>query len=138
MQMVAEPAGFESPDQYAEDVYRRLRGAWLKVLHRRAPHVAQSIQDGVTHWDEGDYADHLQASTIWFHLQQIMDENLTIRTGRLAEQDGDPGEGGGQALAGAAGDLPGGTDQAQPVGAGGEPKAGHSPLTHMDLRSGGF
>ncbi|WP_300445086.1 phosphoenolpyruvate carboxylase [uncultured Mameliella sp.] len=94
MQMVAEPAGFESPDQYAEDVYRRLRGAWLKVLHRRAPHVAQSIQDGVTHWDEGDYADHLQASTIWFHLQQIMDENLTIRTGRLAEQDGDPGEGG--------------------------------------------
>lgn len=94
MQMVAEPAGIASPDSYADDVYRRLRGAWLKVLHRRAPHVAQAVQQGGTHWDASDFADHLQASTIWFHLQQIMDENVTIRMGRQAEQDGDPVEGG--------------------------------------------
>lgn len=94
MQAVAEPKGQDAPDTYAQEVYRRLRGAWLKVLHRRAPQVAQSLSDGEAGWDEARYSDHLQASTIWFHLQQIMEENLAIRTGRLSEQEGAPGEDG--------------------------------------------
>lgn len=94
MEAAAEPRGTVSPDTYADEVYRRLFGAWLRVLHRRAPQVAQSVRDGVAQWDDADYSDHLQANTIWFHLQQIMEENLTIRTGRIAEQEGDPAEGG--------------------------------------------
>lgn len=94
MSAAAEPLDPSIPDRYAEDIHRRLHAAWLKVLHRRAPHIAQSAGDRTDRWDEPAYADHLQASTIWFHLQQIIDEHLAIRAGLLTEQKGTPREDG--------------------------------------------
>lgn len=87
---------------YADEIHRRLRSAWLSVLQRRAPHVSEAVRSGASNWSEHDYGDHLQAATIWFHLQQIMDENLAIRAARQSERKGSPSRAAGsfaQALA---------------------------------------
>ncbi|MFP7674871.1 phosphoenolpyruvate carboxylase [Marivita sp. S0852] len=80
-------------ERYEQMLYRYVREAWIKVLRRRAPLVAEAVSEDVPHWADANFSDHLQASTIWFHLQQILEENLAIRTARLAEQDGRPAKG---------------------------------------------
>ena len=77
-----------SVTDYASGVYQRVRSAWLRVLERRAPNVAREVRDGMPEWHEADYADHLQAATIWFHLQQIMDENIAVHQTRQLERNG--------------------------------------------------
>jgi len=88
MQPASEAALSPDTTAYADTVFRRLRSAWLRVLARRAPRVARAIETGASHWDEQDYAAHLQAATIWFHLQQIMDENIAIHEARQLERGG--------------------------------------------------
>jgi phosphoenolpyruvate carboxylase len=41
-------------------------------------------------WSQDQASDHLQAATIWFQLQQILDENTAIRTARLADRMAGP------------------------------------------------
>lgn len=88
MQTAAESVLSTDAAAYAAEVHHRLRSAWTKVLTRRAPAVARALETGATTWAPEDFGDHLQAATIWFHLQQIMDENLAIRGTRQAEKDG--------------------------------------------------
>ncbi len=90
MRAVAEPETQKAPGACADDDNRRVREAWLKVLHRRAPLVAAALEAEETRWDASAYGDHLQASTIWFHLQQILDETDAARQARQAEQEGTP------------------------------------------------
>ncbi|MCE8531718.1 phosphoenolpyruvate carboxylase [Ruegeria pomeroyi] len=88
MQAAAETAPSADATVYAAEVHARLRSAWMRVLRRRAPAVARAVESGAERWNETAYAEHLQAATIWFHLQQIMDENLAIREARQAERSG--------------------------------------------------
>jgi phosphoenolpyruvate carboxylase len=88
MPLTAETALSSETVAYAETVHQRLRAAWLRVLRRRAPRVADAAITQAQHWDEADYADHLQAATIWFQLQQIMDENVAVHEARQIERHG--------------------------------------------------
>lgn len=88
MQSGAALSGRIEPYSHAEDMHRRLREAWLKVLERRAPDVAQSVRQNAPAWQPENYTDQLQAATIWFHLRQILEENLAIRAVRQSEKDG--------------------------------------------------
>mgnify|MGYP005845890419 CR=1 FL=1 len=88
MQPTSETALSPDTTAYADTVHCRLRSAWFGVLHRRAPRVAQAVESGASRWDEQDYAAHLQAATIWFHLQQIMDENVAIHQARQLKRSG--------------------------------------------------
>lgn len=73
---------------YAATARTRLRRAWQNVLDRRAPGLEARHDDSASN--------HLQAATIWFHLQQILDENIAIRENRLAERrEGLPARSGG-------------------------------------------
>lgn len=92
MLAVADIGEANNSSSYAEEATNRLRQAWLKVLQRRAPNVIKAIDTGGDFWDRSDISDHLQANTIWFHLQQIVDENVMIRNRRQAEQKGKPQE----------------------------------------------
>ena len=92
MLAVADIGEASTSGNYAEEAYNRLRQAWLKVLQRRAPNVVEAINGGGAMWDAADVSDHLQANTIWFHLQQIVDENVMIRNRRQAAQKGAPQE----------------------------------------------
>ena len=76
------------PTDHTARLQQVMRSAWARVLARRAPALADLPQHAV--WRPDLYADHLQATTIWFHLQQILDENLAMRQIRLTEQDGSP------------------------------------------------
>jgi phosphoenolpyruvate carboxylase len=88
MQAVAETQTMPESTDYAAQLYDRVRSAWLRMLERRAPNVARQVQQGEADWAEADYADHLQAATIWFHLQQIMDENIAVHDARQIERHG--------------------------------------------------
>jgi phosphoenolpyruvate carboxylase len=88
MQPVPEVALSPETTAYARVVHHRLRSAWLRVLRRRTPPVARAIEVSASHWEERDYAAHLQAATIWFHLQQIMDENVAVHQARQLERIG--------------------------------------------------
>ncbi|MCA0207198.1 MAG: phosphoenolpyruvate carboxylase [Proteobacteria bacterium] len=61
-----------------------VRRVWARVLSRRAPGLDPAAQD----WASGDLAEHLQAVTIWFHLQQILDELQAMRALRETEKQG--------------------------------------------------
>ncbi|MFO7770090.1 MAG: phosphoenolpyruvate carboxylase, partial [Roseovarius gahaiensis] len=88
MPAVAETQTMPEATDYAGQLYQRVRAAWLRVLERRAPNVAGQVLQGAVDWPEADYADHLQAATIWFHLQQIMDENIAVHDARQLERHG--------------------------------------------------
>ncbi|NHQ75910.1 phosphoenolpyruvate carboxylase [Roseovarius gahaiensis] len=88
MQAVAETQTMPEATDYAAQLYHRVRSAWLRMLERRAPNVARQVLQGAVDWPEADYADHLQAATIWFHLQQIMDENIAVHDARQLERHG--------------------------------------------------
>ena len=90
MQPVSETALPADTTAHADSVHRRLRSAWLRMLARRAPRVARAVESGAARWEERDYAAHLQAATIWFHLQQIMDENVAVHHARQLERAGAP------------------------------------------------
>ncbi|MCT4555270.1 MAG: phosphoenolpyruvate carboxylase [Pelagimonas sp.] len=77
-------------DDYAQRTRKRLRQAWVNVLARRAPAVLDRDGTPLAVWSKQAAADHLQAATIWFHLQQILEENVAIRTARQAERAGGP------------------------------------------------
>ena len=88
MPAIAETQTLPEATDYAAQLYHRVRSAWLRMLERRAPNVARQVLQGAVDWPEADYADHLQAATIWFHLQQIMDENIAVHDARQIERQG--------------------------------------------------
>ena len=88
MPAIAETQTLPEATDYAAQLYHRVRSAWLRMLERRAPNVARQVLQGAVDWPEADYADHLQAATIWFHLQQIMDENIAVHDARQIERHG--------------------------------------------------
>lgn len=81
----AHPGPDHAQDDYGPRTRARLRAAWTNVLRRRAPEVAKLSDQG--DWSQMHAGAHLQAATIWFHLQQILDENIAIRAARLSERE---------------------------------------------------
>lgn len=63
-----------------------LKQAWTHVLARRAPALLTDQGVPSTSWSQDQASDHLQAATIWFQLQQILEENTAIRTARQADR----------------------------------------------------
>ena len=93
---MALPAERPTPEPPENDYAGNLRGIlhdlWGKVLHRRAPHVAQWMDAGnPTALPSGrDAGPYLQALNIWFQLLKIVDENAAVRDARsIASQSGD-------------------------------------------------
>ncbi|MCA2012360.1 phosphoenolpyruvate carboxylase [Cereibacter sphaeroides] len=78
------PASSPCADDSALRITALLRGVWARVLARRAP----GLDPDAGTWAAGDLAEHLQATTIWFHLQQILDEHLAIRSADQTERAG--------------------------------------------------
>ncbi|MBO9475500.1 phosphoenolpyruvate carboxylase [Shimia sp. R10_1] len=68
----------------------RLKRAWTHVLARRAPALLTDQGTPPPCWSLDLASDHLQAATIWFQLQQILDENTFIRTIRQADRSEGP------------------------------------------------
>ncbi|ABG33683.1 phosphoenolpyruvate carboxylase [Roseobacter denitrificans] len=76
------------PASDAGDLYQCLRAAWSRVLERRAPQLLDATQQDGAQWHRDHYGDHLQASTIWFHLQQVLNEVQTLRSLRQEATNG--------------------------------------------------
>ncbi|MCT4556419.1 MAG: phosphoenolpyruvate carboxylase [Pelagimonas sp.] len=79
------PSNATASDQ-TERLRDRLKQAWTHVLARRAPDLLNDQDAHRATWSADQASDHLQAATIWFHLQQILDENASIRSGRQVER----------------------------------------------------
>jgi len=77
---------------YAPNLRAELRGLWLHILKKRAPHVAEWVA-GSPHAPLPPGADStpfLQALSIWFQLMRIVEENAAIRASRLLESTRGP------------------------------------------------
>jgi len=81
MPVYAQNISTAKEDDHPRIAFERVHRAWTRVLKRRAPGLAQ---DGA--WRLSDATAHLQAATIWFHLEQILSENLAIRSNRRQER----------------------------------------------------
>lgn len=88
MELHADPQTPRASNDHAQVLRDLLRTAWFNVLRRRAPDIVENADEETETWCAQKYSDHLQATTIWFHLQQILDENLAVRAGRHAEKAG--------------------------------------------------
>ncbi|MEZ5793275.1 phosphoenolpyruvate carboxylase [Albidovulum sp.] len=78
----------ESPDDhdYAAGLRQDMRRLWRNVIRRRAPHVAELIEQSGHDLPPGEAAvPCLQAINIWFQLTRIIDENTAMRDRRQAE-----------------------------------------------------
>ena len=80
MLSVAEQAHSIQDKSYASALQKRLHDSWFKVLDNRAPDVSKEIRSGNYLCGSDQFCDMFQAVTIWFHLSQILDEILNIRS----------------------------------------------------------
>ncbi len=80
-----EADGAETPD-YAVLLRNDMLRLWRNVITRRAPHVAELIENAGERLPPGDEAiPCLQAINIWFQLTRIIDENIAMRDRRQTE-----------------------------------------------------
>ncbi len=71
---------------YAARLRQDMRRLWRNVIRRRAPHVAELIEQSGLDLPPGEEAiPSLQAINIWFQLTKIIDENTAMRDRRQAE-----------------------------------------------------
>ena len=72
--------------EYAATLRADLRALWRNVIARRAPEVADRIEQPDHCLPIGEAASpYLQAINIWFQLTRIIDENCAMRDRRQAE-----------------------------------------------------
>lgn len=70
----------------SDDPYTVMASVWENVLNRRAPQVTAWLSDQSQEIPTGPAATpYLQAMTIWFQLNRIVDENLAIKLNRQTE-----------------------------------------------------